>query len=101
MEQIERIVRMEEYLDESEKVLKEFRQVLGKYEGIQEKLKLLDSYYGSYLWMEDYEADEAGKLPADLKRGVLSVDAVYDLLEDNHDAVVRMLRIALAESERR
>ncbi len=44
--------------------------------------------------MKDFEADEAGKLPSDLKRGVLSEDAVYDLIIDNRDLVVRMMRIA-------
>lgn len=45
-----------------------------------EKLALLDDYYTSGLWREDYEADERGELPPDLKRGVLSQDALYDLL---------------------
>ena len=31
-------------------------------------------------WFADYDADRAGLLPPDLKRGVLSEDAVYDLL---------------------
>ena len=47
-----------------------------------EKLHLLDAYYTSGQWREDYEADERGELPPDLKRGVLSQDALYDLLED-------------------
>lgn len=47
-----------------------------------EKLRLLDEYYTSGVWREDYEADERGELPLDLKRGVLSQDALYDLLED-------------------
>ena len=46
-----------------------------------EKLRLLDAYYTSGEWREDYEADENGELPPDLKRGVLSQDALYDLLE--------------------
>ena len=46
-----------------------------------EKLRLLDAYYTSGEWREDYEADERGELPPDLKRGVLSQDALYDLLE--------------------
>ena len=46
-----------------------------------EKLRLLDAYYTSGKWREDYEADERGELPSDLKRGVLSQDALYDLLE--------------------
>lgn len=44
-------------------------------------LALLDSYYASGEWREDYEADERGELPPDLKRGVLAQDALYDLLE--------------------
>lgn len=48
----------------------------------QEKLRLLDAYYTSGQWREDYEADERGELPPDLKRGVLSQNALYDLLED-------------------
>lgn len=47
-----------------------------------EKLRLLDAYYASGEWREDYEADERGELPPDLKRGVLSQDALYDLLEE-------------------
>ena len=47
-----------------------------------EKLRLLDAYYTSGVWREDYEADERGELPPDLKRGVLSQDALFDLLEE-------------------
>ena len=46
-----------------------------------DKLRLLDAYYTSGKWREDYEADERGELPPELKRGVLSQDALYDLLE--------------------
>ena len=50
-----------------------------------EALALLEAYYTSGDWREDYEADERGELPPDLKRGVLSQDALYDLLEEKHD----------------
>lgn len=46
-----------------------------------EKLRLLDAYCTSGEWRDDYEADERGELPPELKRGVLSQDALYDLLE--------------------
>ncbi len=48
---------------------------------LQDKLELLEAYYSSGEWQSDYEADEAGLFPADLKRGVLSQDGVFDLLE--------------------
>ena len=40
----------------------------------------LDGYIASGLWKEDFERDEAGHFPSGLKRGVLSEDALYDLL---------------------
>lgn len=47
-----------------------------------EKLRLLDAYYTSGEWRDDYEADERGELPPGMKRGVLSQDGLYDLLEE-------------------
>lgn len=45
----------------------------------------LSEYYGSAAWKRDFAADEAGLLPQDLKRGVLSEDGVYDLIERYND----------------
>ncbi len=80
--QIRRIHEMEAKMDEAGEVLKRFQQALADYAAIQETMMDLDEYYGSD-WRKDFEADEAGKLPQDLKRGVLSEDALYDLLTDN------------------
>ena len=46
-----------------------------------EKLAALTAYYTSGEWRADYEADERGELPPDLKRGVLFQYGLYDLLE--------------------
>ena len=46
-----------------------------------EKTAALEAYYTSGEWRGDYEADERGEFPPDMKRGVLSQDALYDLLE--------------------
>jgi hypothetical protein len=48
---------------------------------LPEEIKKLEDYYTSPLWMQDFEADERGLLPSDLKRGVLSGDGIDDLLE--------------------
>jgi len=47
----------------------------------EDLLGVLTEYYESGQWLRDYELDEAGLLPRDLKRGVLAQDAVYDFLE--------------------
>lgn len=50
-------------------------------EHVKSMLKSLTEYYESGQWQADYEADERGELPHDLKRGVLSQDALWNLLE--------------------
>ena len=69
-------------------------EALDQYESVQKQYKKLSDYYGSPRWMKDFEDDEAGKLPRDLKRGVLSEDAVYDLITENRELVIRMLRLS-------
>lgn len=41
----------------------------------------LIDYYESGQWLKDYEADERGELPRNLKRGVLSQDGLWELLQ--------------------
>lgn len=45
-------------------------------------LCILQEYYLGGQWLRDYEADEQGFLPRELKRGVLSQDGVYDFLSE-------------------
>lgn len=97
--QIERIKKMESYLDEAGAAIAELAGALDKYEKIQNKYYKLENYYGSTKWIDDFEADEAGKLPAGLKRGVLSEDAVYDLITDHSELMARMQRAVLKSIE--
>lgn len=46
---------------------------------IRADIEMLEDYYASD-WIDDFHADEEGLLPVGLKRGVLSEDALYDLL---------------------
>lgn len=92
-EQIRRIIEMEQYLDRSLDACAKLQAALDTYEETAEEYLKLAEYYGSTAWMEDFEADEAGKLPADLKRGVLSEDAVYNLITDTKEIKKQMLRI--------
>ena len=80
-EQIERIRSMEARLDRAEAVLTELEQATEAYLAAQTLFRELERYYESPLWRQDLAADEAGALPPALRRGVLSQDAVYDLLE--------------------
>lgn len=81
-EQIKRIKEMEQCLDISRSAVDKLSEALAEYVEKHDAIKKLMDYYESGLWRTDFEADEAGELPADLKRGVLSEDAVYDLITD-------------------
>ena len=96
MTQIERIQRMEQYLDDSNTAIQNLNAALDCYIAAQDHIHALTGYYDGGAWWEDYEADEAGMLPAGLKRGVLSQDALYDLLSDNRELLLRMTEIVKA-----
>ena len=91
MEQIERIQHYETLLDRIAPVLENLEEALDAFEDIQEDVKELAAYYEDDDWREDFEADEAGKLPADLKRGVLSEDGIYDVLSGHYALTIRLL----------
>ena len=52
------------------------------YDRVQKDIAILKEYEGSGLWLKDYEADERGELPRDLKRGVLSQDGLDEVFEE-------------------
>ena len=82
MKQIERIKEMEGRLERAAAAVMDMSAALDKYEAVKEDIKALRKYYDSRQWKQDYADDEAGRLPADLKRGVLSEDSIWNLLED-------------------
>ena len=75
-EQIARITRYEAMLDEASALLSADPDS----DRLPSLVQDLEAYYTSDTWKQDYADDEAGLLPPFLKRGVLSQDAIYDLL---------------------
>lgn len=80
--QLERIKRMEQCFDEVNASVQALQKAREKFAAAQPALQALADYYVSDLWKQDYADDEAGRLPSTLKRGVLSQDAVWNLLEE-------------------
>jgi len=80
--QIERIREMEQRMERVAKTVEELMTALSHFKALDDDLELLDQYYGSDEWKQDLAADEAGRLPRDLKRGVLSEDGLWNLLSE-------------------
>lgn len=91
MTQIERIVKMEAILDRAVEANKRLAEALEEYLDVQNDITELAEYYFSEQWLQDFDDDNDNKLPKDLKRGVLSEDAVYHMLADNKDTAVDVL----------
>jgi hypothetical protein len=82
MEQIKRIRSMERLFDFALKAIKELSMNNEHRQELEEAIEILSAYYSSNDWKQDYADDEAGRLPKDLKRGVLSEDGIWNLLSD-------------------
>lgn len=82
MDRISRIQTMEDKFDKALRAADAVDAALEQFRAISSDMEELIAYYESDLWREDFNADEEGKLPADLKRGVLSEDGIYNLLTD-------------------
>jgi len=78
----ERVARMQAHLDALQQAIRAGENWVQTDSALAQRLQELTDYFENGAWLEDFERDERGELPADLKRGVLSEDAVYDLLSE-------------------
>ena len=76
--QIARIKKYESYLNEAQQLLCAGENS----DRLKYLISELEAYYESVKWRKDFESDEAGLLPKNLKRGVLSEDGINDLLDE-------------------
>ena len=93
--QIARIRKMERRLDRATAAVKRLTGALDKWEAVQDDIDALDKYDSSGEWRQDCEDDEAGRLPAGLKRGGLSEDGIWNLLTDCKGLNERMRKLGI------
>ena len=89
---VARITAMEEILDEALRRMDAAGERPQDLLDYQSEVKELSEYYSGPDWKADFALDEAGALPADLKRGVLSEDGIYDALERNSELLEKIRR---------
>lgn len=90
-DRIRRITEMEQHMKQAEAAIKAINTAVDSLEAAEDSFLALQHYYESPQWRMDLEADEAGLLPQDLHRGVLSEDGIYNLLEE-YEALKNRLR---------
>ena len=81
---------MEQLMERASAAVMTLSAAIDQYTEAQEAIAALSKYYGSREWKKDFADDEAGRLPRNLKRGVLSEDGIWNLLADNRELMERL-----------
>ena len=84
------IYAMESILDKATQKMDALEKKIEEYEAFQAEIRKLEEYYTSPQWKADFVADEAGQYPDKLKRGVLSEDGIWNMLERNRELLRRL-----------
>lgn len=89
---MKRIEDNEKRLDKLSKIVSKLNNNLVNFEELIQDYYSLNEYYGSKEWFQDKDAFESGKIK-DIKAGVLSEDAVWNLDENIKDLIIKMEEI--------
>ena len=81
---------MEGILNRATQKMDALEKKIAEYEEFQAEIQKLEAYYTSQQWKDDFAMDEKGELPDKLKRGILSEDGIYNLLERNKELKERI-----------
>ena len=89
---LQRIAAMVAAFDRTAGAVKALEAALDAYQTAKVDIDRLTDYLDSGAWREDFEADEAGLVPGELKRGVLSEDAHRPFANNGVKSVVSRVR---------
>ena len=79
---IAKIEKLENDFNLVRSVANDLDGALYDFAAVQRRIERLFQYQESGEWQKDFEADEKGELPKNMKRGILSEDALDELLTD-------------------
>jgi antirestriction protein len=95
MKSYEHISKMETILDDHQALIDQLEALLKAFSEHQKEYRQLADYYSSQQFLTDFDEANSPDFPKDIKCGVLSEDAVFNLLTENHQIALQMLEIAL------
>lgn len=98
VERLTKIEEMERILNEANNLMNKMEQLQQEWKAIFPKIRELENYYADE-WQDDYNADERGEIPAEMIRGVLSEDAVYNLLIAHREIALEWIRLSVKSME--
>ncbi|MDO4661525.1 MAG: DUF4298 domain-containing protein [Tissierellia bacterium] len=94
MQDYKNIIEMENILDNHKKITDNLNKALDEFLSSQKSYKKSVDYYHSEQFQIDYDRSNNNLIDKDIKCGVLSQDAIYDLIGENFNTAIKMLEIA-------
>lgn len=88
------IIELTKIYEDHKKLTDKLCNALQEFKDHQKELEKLEKYYYSEDFMKDYDASNKGEFPSDINQGILTEDAIYDLLGDNYYMAREMLDLA-------
>ncbi len=95
---LSKIREMEQILNEANSLMNKMEQLQQSWTDLLPKIRELENYYADE-WQDDYNADERGEIPTEMVRGVLSEDAVYNLLIAHREIALEWIRLSVKSME--
>lgn len=92
-QQFKHIKQMEHILNQMNELMETLRTTHAQWAEVQADYDALVSYYGSAQWHADNEAYDRGEIPKELPCGVLSEDAVFNLIAEQQAVAVEFVKL--------
>lgn len=80
-------------MNKASKAVKALSDALDLYAEAMESIETIDDYLVSDEWQQDFDDSEAGRLPKDLKCGVLSEDGIWNVVDTSRELNCQMLEL--------
>jgi hypothetical protein len=88
------IVELTKIYEDHKELTDNLTDALKDFRDHQKELEKLEKYYYSEDFMKDHDASNKGEIPSEINQGILTEDAIYDLLGDNYYMAREMLDLS-------
>jgi hypothetical protein len=80
--------------EDHQKLLEDLSKSLKEFKDHQKDFEKLEEYYYSDDFLKDHDASDRGEISDNINQGILTEDAIYDLLGDNYYMARELLDLA-------
>ena len=88
------LIKHTETYENYKELLVKVNEILDKLENDREDFDKLVEYYYSDQFQKDYDDSNEGKIDSSINQGILTEDAIYDLMGDDYYLALRFLNLA-------